>query len=202
MVDEAMGEGFVVAAHFAEQLPVYEKQELAMRMYFPDLISTIDLRREEERLNKLEFAAARPTRKAKPAAAPPPPELTPGEKAWEEAEDFYYKRDLVKAREAYGKVIDATTEKPLQGKAYYGLARIAMLNKDPESAEKLFAKSLELEPPAPEKSWVLYYLGRLSEASGEPDAALARFRAAVALEGGSPKAREAAAKALEQSGKK
>lgn len=197
MVDQAMKEGFVLTAHFAEQLPVYEKQEQSLRLYFPELITTINLAKEEQRLENFEFARERTERKAKPMTAPaPPPEPSAVEKALSEAEALYAARDLDKAREAFAALLTKTDDRPAQARAYYGLGRIAALRRDPESAEKLFQKTLELGAPAHEKAWTLVYLGKLSLAARmEPEAA-AYFQAALAVEGASAKAREAADEAL------
>ncbi len=202
-VDEAMGQGYVLTAHFAEQLPAYEKQEAAMRMYFPDLVKAINLRKEAARLEKLQFTATRTVRRAKPVAAPPPPpEAKPWEKQIETAEDIYASRKLDNAREAFGKVLTMTEDKSAHSRAYFGLARIAALKNDPELAEKLFQKTLDLGPPSQEKAWTLVYLGRLAWVANDREAAAGHYRAALAVEGASPKAREAAQKALQESGKK
>lgn len=197
MVDQAMKEGFVLTAHFAEQLPVYEKQEQALRLYFPELITTINLAKEEKRLENFEFARGQTERKAKPMAAPPPPpEPSAIEKSLSDAEALYAARDLDKAREAFSAILTKSDERPVQARAYYGLGRIATLRRDPESAEKLFQKALDLGAPAYEKAWTLVYLGKLSLAARmEPEAA-AHFQAALAVEGASAKAKEAADEAL------
>lgn len=195
MVDEAMGEGFVMTAHFAEQLPLYEKQEQAMRFYFPELIKAIDLRKEAVRLDKLEFARAKRVRKVRAAPAPPPP--LPAEKGLEDAEQLYQKRELEKARELFLKAADAGQERSVRARGYYGLGRIAALSRDPELALKMFEQALELEPPPAEKSWTLVYLGRLAEAMGDPDAAARRYREALTVEGASAQARQAAEKGLQ-----
>src|SRR5262249_42957733 len=44
-VDQALREGFVVTPAFYELLGTYEKQEQAMRLYFPTLVAGIDLRK-------------------------------------------------------------------------------------------------------------------------------------------------------------
>lgn len=198
MVDQAMGEGYVVTAHCYEQLTAYEKQEQAMRMYFPELISTIDFVKEERRLNKLEFASKRVERKARALPPPPAPELSPAENSLNEAEDLYTRRELEKATEVYTRVLKETQQNPLQARAYYGLARISALKRDPETAEKLFQKALELEPPPSEKAWTLVYLGRLSLAAGEVPQATQRFKDVLAMKEASPKAREAAQQSLAQ----
>ncbi|MDQ2713160.1 MAG: hypothetical protein M3Y24_13195, partial [Acidobacteriota bacterium] len=54
-VNEAMREGYVLTAAFADLLPAYEKQPDAFRIYYPDLVSAIDVNKEEKRLKKVEF---------------------------------------------------------------------------------------------------------------------------------------------------
>jgi tetratricopeptide (TPR) repeat protein len=192
-----MGEGFVLAAHFAEQLAAYEKQEQSMRFYFPELIAGIDLRKEAVRLEKLEFNRKPEDRLAKPVAAPPPPEPSAIEQALEIAEEHYRNRALDQATETFGRVLQMQAPKPLHAKAYYGLGRVSALRKDPDSAEKFFLKALESDPPVLERAWTLVYLGRLADASNQPDVAAQRYREALALEGASDGARQAAEKALQ-----
>jgi tetratricopeptide (TPR) repeat protein len=90
----------------------------------------------------------------------------------------------------------------LHAKAWYGLARIAMLHNDPETAEQAFRKSLELGPEPQDKAWVLYYLGRLAVAAGERDRGIQLIQEALRLPGASDKARKAASDALQQIPKK
>ncbi len=198
MVDEAMGQGFVLAAHFAEQLPAYEKQETAMRMYLPEMVEAINLRKEGSRLEKLEFSKAPPQRKAKPVAPAPPPPKPEWEKTFESAEDQYAAKDLDKARETFASVLKQTDDKQVHARAYFGLARIAARKNDPELADNLFRKTLDLGPPAQEKTWSMYYLGRLAWIAGEVAEAAGHYRAAIAVPGGSEKAKEAAANGLRE----
>lgn len=197
MVDLAWRQGFILAPHFAEQLPIYEKQPQAMRIYFADMVDAIDLEKEEARVRNLEFDQTPPVRRAKPA-----PVITveprPIEKSLADAEDLYRKRELDKARAAYLEVIRQTREKPLEAKAYYGLARIAALEKNPELSVTLFQKTLECSPEPYEKAWTLVYLGRLSDAAGEPAEAVKYYQAALAVEGATEAARKAAQDAIDK----
>jgi len=196
IVDQAMAEGFILTAHFFEQLPLYEKQEQAMRLYFPELITSIDMKREDKRLEKIQFASERKVK----VVAPPPlasaPVLAGVDKTLDDAEELYRKRDLDAARGAFLKALEETGEKPAQAKAYYGLARIAALKRDPELAEKLFTKTLELGPEAPVKAWSLVYLARLSEAAGEREPARKFYQEALNVNGASDAARKAAEQGL------
>ncbi len=94
-------------------------------------------------------------------------------------------------------MLQETEDKSLHARSYYGLARIAALQKDPELAEKLFQKTLESSPDAQVRAWVYVYLGRLADAAGERDRAVEHYRAALAIQGASEAARGAAEKGFQ-----
>jgi tetratricopeptide (TPR) repeat protein len=198
VVQQALKEGFVLTPYFAEALPAYEKQEVAMRLYFPDMVSAIDVKKESNRLEKVKFATTRPERKMSEGVSvvPPPAPLSPAAKSLETAEQLYADKKLDKASEAYRKVLEQTQDKPLHARTYYGLARIAALQRDPELAEKLFHKTLELTPDAQTRAWAEVYLGRLSDASGEREQAVQHYQAALAVKEASPGAKQAAEQGL------
>jgi tetratricopeptide (TPR) repeat protein len=199
MVDEALREGYILTPYFAEQLPLYEKQQQSMRIYFPDMVNAIDLRKEERRIQNVQFAAQAHVRKAKGIAAAPPPELSGARKTLEDAENLYDHRDLDKAKQAYTRLLQETEEAPLHASSYYGLARIAVLQRDPELAERLFQKAVESSPEPQVRAWSEVYLGRLSDAAGERAEAMKHYQEALAVEGGSAMARDAAQKGLQHS---
>ncbi len=192
LVQEALAEGYILTPYFAEQLPAYEKQEQAMRLYYPEMVKAIDLRKEDARLSPVEFLKEAPVRQVKVKPPEPPPAATGAAKTLEDAEKLYLARDLERARQAFMKSLQETDDKTLQARAYYGLARIAALNKDPELSERLFQKVLELSPDAEVKAWTYVYLGRLAEAAGERDQAMKFFESALAVEGAPEGARRAA----------
>ena len=202
MVDEAVREGFILTAAFAEALPAYEKDEQALRFYFPDLVKAIDLRRETERLDKVQFASEPRVRKARPAPAPPKPEVSGAQKTLDSAEQLYRGKEFDKAREAYLEVLKQSDEKPVHAQAWFGLARIAALQNDPETAVRLFQKALESSPDGHVAGWSHVYLGRLSDAAGDRDEATRHYRAALAVKDASEDARKAAQSGLSQAFRK
>ena len=202
LVDQALKEGFILTPFFAEQLLVYEKQEAAMRLYFPEMAKAIDLKKETRRLNGVEFASEKPVRKAKVVPAERKVELPPAYRLAEEAEQLYSARELDKARDLFLRLLNETDERSLHARAYYGLARIAALRKDPETAEKLFQKTLESSPDAQTRAWSLVYLGRLADLAGEREQAARHYRAALEVNGGSRRARQAAEQGLEEAFKR
>jgi len=195
---QAFSEGFILVPVFSENLALYEKQEQAMSQYYLDLIGQVDLAREDKRLEKVQFAKAAAVKIAKAPPTPSAPVLAGADRLLADAEDLYRQRDLAQARERYLKVLDQTDNKTQHAKAYYGLARIAALQKDPELSERLFQKTLELDPDAETKSWAYLYLGRLADAAGERDEAEKNYRAILAIDGAPASVREAAQKGLAQ----
>jgi tetratricopeptide (TPR) repeat protein len=200
-VQEALRQGHILAPFFAEQLAVYEKQEQAMLFYYPELVGAIDLKTEDARLSKVEFDKQAPVRTVPVAPPPPPPPLTGVAKTLDDAEQLYTARDLDKAKKLYLDVLQQTDNQTIHSAAYYGLARIAAIQKDPELAQRLFQKTLELQPDAQVKAWALVYLGRLSMAAGDREQAKGFFQNALKVEGASPAAQQAASQGVELSSK-
>jgi tetratricopeptide (TPR) repeat protein len=198
LVDQALREGFVLTPALADGLAVYEKQEESLRLYYLDLVGQIDLAREDKRLEKVQFSKDAAIKKAPPAPAPPAAVITGTAKTLADAEDLYAKRELKRARETYLQVLESGGETELHARAYYGLARIAALEKDPELAERLFQKTLELSPDKDTESWAHLYLGRLADAAGDRGQAEKNYRAVLAIEGAPASVKSAATKELAQ----
>jgi tetratricopeptide (TPR) repeat protein len=195
---EAAKEGYVLTPAFAEILAnVYEKQDVVLRLCFPDLVEHLDFRREEKRLENFQFATEATARTVH-VTGEKPVALTGVELTLDKAELSYKKRDLTHAKDLYLSVLTETTVKTQHAKAYYGLARIAILQRDPEVGDRLFRKVLELEPDAYTKSWSLLYLARLADSQGDREQAQEHYKAALAVEGAPDSVREAAQKGLKE----
>lgn len=201
IAEQALREGFVLTPFFVEQLPAYEKQEQALSLYLLDMVNALDLKKEEARLANVDFVKEAAERRAKLAEQPGPPAPAGTEKTLDDAETFYEKRELDRARTTYTKALTETDNKQLHAKAYYGLARVAILQRDPELGERLFLKALDLAPDPYTKGWVLVYLGRVAHGYGEEDKAAGRYREAMAVDGASIAAKKAAEKGLIESQK-
>jgi tetratricopeptide (TPR) repeat protein len=199
-VQAALRQGLILTPYFSEHLPLYEKQEQALMFYYPEMLGAIDLQIEYQRLSQVQFDKEAPVRRvhaAPPEEPPPAPAPTGAAKTLDDAEQAYAARDLDKAKSLYLAVLQQTDDKTMHASAYYGLARIATLSNDPETATQLFQKTLELNPEPQVKAWTLVYLGRLAVASGDGGQALQDFRNAVQVEGASPGAIEAACQAID-----
>ena len=198
MAEQALKEGFLLVPYFYEALAGYEKQEVAMRLYYPDLVDGIDLKKEDKRLLGVEFLSTRPTRTIKASRAEQPSEITGVFKTLEDAEDLYRAKKYAEAKPLFLRALRETPEKPLHAKAYYGLARIAALQRDPELAVKLFEKVLDLEPDDTIKSLSHVNLGHLWAVNNEQEKAMEQYQAALAVKGIPPAIRKAAEKAMNE----
>jgi tetratricopeptide (TPR) repeat protein len=194
--EQAMKEGFVLAPALAEQLAVYENQEAALRLYFPNLFAGLDFKREEQRLTNVEFVSSKTNRTVRPTQTVKPPELTGAAKTLAEGDQAYTDRDLDRAKLTYLRMLEQTTEQSWHAKAYYGLARVAVLQRDPETGDRLFRKVLELQPDSETKSWSLLYLARLADSQGNRDQAVENYKAALAIPDAPDSVRQAALKGV------
>jgi tetratricopeptide (TPR) repeat protein len=195
VVHQALREGYILTPHFAEALLGYEKQEEAFRLYFPEMIKQIDMKREERRLANVEFASERAVTVVRTS-----PRVDPLEKPKqmiEDAELLASQKKLQPARDLFQEVLRSTQDRPLRARSYYGLARIATLENDPDGAEKLFEQALESEPDPGTAAWSHVYLARLADVSGEPEKAREHYQAALAIDGGSAAARKTAEQGLQ-----
>ncbi len=194
-VDQAMREGFILTAAFAEQLALYEKQDTAMRLYYPDMVAAIDVSKEQKRLKKVEFVQTA----SRPLIATAQISIPEAERTLEAAEGLMENKDYDSAKKAFTKALGETDSKPLHGRAYYGLARVAVVQKQQAQAKGLFERALENEPGSGTAAWCHYYLGRLTlSLSGDTDRAKQEFEAVLKNEGSSARVREEAEKALQE----
>ncbi len=202
--DQALREGFILTPYFTEALAKYEAQEASMRLYYPEMIDAIDIKKEDKRLAAVDFLKDRPVKTvtvvAKTVVATEEKvELTGVFKTLEEAETLYRAAKLEPSRDLFLRALQETADQPLHAKAYYGLGRVAARQANLELAEKMFTKVLELSPDPQTKAWTHVYLGNLAERAQEPQQATAQFEAALAVPGATAAARQAAQQALNKS---
>jgi tetratricopeptide (TPR) repeat protein len=198
-VQKSLLQGYILTPFFSEQLPLYESQETDMATYYKPMIQSIDVMKEEARLSKVNFDSTSAPGHSVRAAAPPPPPLTGAAKTLKDADYAYDAHDLETAKKLYLEVLQQPPVEDAHAQAYYGLAHIAALQKDPETSQRLFLKTLELNPPQPQtKAYTLIYLGKLAAASGEPEQAVKYLQDALKVEGAPEKVREEARKTLAQ----
>jgi tetratricopeptide (TPR) repeat protein len=192
-IEQAMRQGYVLTAFFSEQLPVFEKQEQGIRFYAEEMINAIDLKTETSRISAVKFDSGQLVRKAQQVAVAGP-ELSASAKTLEQAEELYSRKTYDSSRDLFLKSLEQKGSGEEHAQAWYGLARIAALQSQPDAAVKLFEKALAGSPDAFTKAWSYVYLARLARAGGDPDRAAKYYQEALAVKGGSDKALESARK--------
>lgn len=193
-INQAMKEGYILTAVLADELPDYEKQQDAFRLYYPELISKIDVRKEEKRLKNVQFAQ---TVAPRVLAPPTKMQVDPVEESLQSADGLLEQKDLDGARRAYSKILGQTTEPGKQGRAYYGLGLINLQQKHWDEALNLFQKTVSANPNPSLTAWSHYYLGQLAMKAGDHDKAATEFKQTLAVEGASSRAKEAAEHAMQ-----
>ncbi len=195
-VNAAMSQGFILTAAFADQLVRYEHQQDAMQLYYPVMLAAIDVKRERKRIESIQFAKSMPV---KVIAPPAKLQLDPVEESLQNAEGIYEQGNYASAGRIFKQVLEQTTDKVMQGRAYYGLARIAVHENQRGQAIDYFQRTAEANPSPTLTAWSHVYLGRLAQAAGKPEKAIDEFKIALAIDGASALAKEAAEKSMEKS---
>lgn len=196
-VDAALKEGYILAPYFYESLADYEKQELAMSLYYTGMVQAIDLYKEDTRLTAVQFNRPETAPSVTPAA-PARPAAPPAFETLKSAETLLKDKELEKAEKLFQQAIQQAVTKSDQAAGYYGLARIALAQDNPDDAETLLEHTLELEPEPAIHAWALVYVGKLKLEVGEREKAAACFQDALKVEGATDLARSEAQKGLQQ----
>jgi tetratricopeptide (TPR) repeat protein len=200
-VQQALHEGYILAPYFNEALVRFEKDEQSMALYYTPMVQAIDLLKEDARLLPVQFANTAP---AAPAVTvtETKSDVPPVFETLKRAEELLKNQDYEKAEELFQEASNSNVSKHVQAAGYYGLARIALAQGEPEDAETLFEHTLESQPDGQVKSWVLVYLGKLRLEVMDKEHAAKYFQEAIHVEGASDAAVKEAWQGLDKSLKK
>ncbi|HKN24883.1 MAG TPA: hypothetical protein VJX72_08560 [Candidatus Acidoferrum sp.] len=200
-------DGYVLVRPIFMGLTEYEKAEPTFRAYFPDLVRAIDIKTEQARAAKIQFAPAQDTtqnkdlggevlaqNRSRVTTLPNDPEaiaaLTEGEKKLSEKNP--------RAAEAAFKNVLA--KYPNQPRAWYGLGMVAVLDHDAERAKEVFGRLTSGQYAASQDplvmAWSHIYLARIFEDEGQLEEAKSEYQAVLAVQGAPTQAQQAAQKGL------
>ncbi len=181
-VNQALREGYVLTPYFYAKLADFEKSGEDINRYYPELIRGVDLKREAARLQETKFVEApvRPVR-----SAPAPPKVSEIDKMLERGEFLMSQDMLDEARESFLGAIEKAGGSHAQ--ASYGLARVAILEADPDLAREHFARTAELAEDPHLKAMSYVYLGRIADIIGNREEAIKNYQ--LALGSGDPSER-------------
>ena len=201
-------DGYVLARPLFAALGNFERSEPAMRLYFPEMVRSIDVNAELKRVQSVAFAQGiapsqeRNTtaeevarrKKAAPANIPNDPEaiaaLTEGERRIAE-------KNPRAAESSFQRVL---AKYPDQTRARYGMGLVALMDHDGPRAKEMFGGLTSGERAAKDDpmvlAWSHVYLARIYDDEGQKEQAKTEYQEALAVPGGPDQARQAAQKGL------
>ena len=199
--------GLVFVRPLVTALTKFEQSEPGIRLYFPELVRSIDTATEQKRVAALRFAE--PVRAAESEATETEavarrrtaPTTIPNDKeviaALTEGERRIAEKNPRAAEASFQRVL---VKYPDQPRALYGLGLVALLDHDGVRAKEVFGRltnsdGVVLKDPMV-LAWSHVYLAQVLDREGEHDRAKAEYQAALAVEGGPEQARLAANKGL------
>ncbi|HUI73615.1 MAG TPA: tetratricopeptide repeat protein [Candidatus Acidoferrum sp.] len=199
--------GYVLVRPLFNSLTKFEESAPSIRLFFPDLVRSIDEGAEEKRVAQIQFApapAANPGATASESVArrkfQAPPTLPNDEDAiaaLTEGERRIAEKNPQAAELSFKKVL---AKYPDQPRAWYGLGLVALLEHDGSKAKEVFGRLTTGDHAATQDplvlTWSHVYLARIYGDEGNMDKAKAEFQAALEVTGGPERAREAAQKGL------
>src|ERR1700722_7906604 len=207
-IDTDDTDGYVLVRPLFKALAGFEGAEPSMKLYFPDMVRSMDANSEIKRAKALTFAsgdsapkhgdtsAEQVARQRKPHPTTIPndsdaiADLTEGERRIAEknprAAEASFQRVLAKY--------------PDQPRALYGIGLVALLDRDAIRAKEVFGRLTTGEHAATQDpmvlTWSHIYLARIYDDEGLSEQAKTEYQAALAVNGGPEQAKQAAQKGL------
>ncbi|MBS1850803.1 MAG: tetratricopeptide repeat protein [Acidobacteria bacterium] len=186
-VQESVEQGFVLTPYFYQQLEQFEKGPIGLRNAFPDMLSGIDVGKEQKAILQVHFAS-----KADPELL----HLTrPNEgKLLRTAEQKLAAGDPAAAQALAQQALDEKSED--SGRALFILAQVAAMKKDMAGAQTYFERALQTAHEPKVVAWSHIYLGRIYDLQEEREQALNHYRAAMSAGAVLPEIKAAAEQGL------
>ena len=206
-LDSDDADGYVLVRPIFAALANFERSEPSMRLYFPEMIRSIDVAVETKRLETLKFAPAESVRRDQTSAEEVgrrkklQPSTVPNDSdaiaALTEGERRIAEKNPRAAEASFQRVL---AKYPDQPRAWYGIGLVALLDHDAARAKEVFARLTEGEHAATNDpmvlAWSHVYLARIYDDEGQSELAKTQYQNALAVNGGPEQARRAAQKAL------
>ena len=151
-MDASLQQGFILTRYFYDALIKFEKDPAGLRNAYADLISNIDLGKEEKLAAQIQFASQAD------------PELLHLSRPIEgkllvTAEQRLSAGDANNAQKLAQEALDEKSEDP--GRALFILAQVATMNRDMQGARNYFQRALEVAREPKVVAWSHIYLGRI-----------------------------------------
>jgi hypothetical protein len=188
-VEKSMEQGFILTRYFYDYLAQFEKNPEGIRNAFLEMLSNVDLKKEQKRAADTHFATV---------AAP---EVLHFARPKDQhllilAEKKLAAGDLKTSKDLAEQALHGGHEDP--GRALFVLAQIATANKDMQGATGYFEQALKVAQEPKVIAWSHIYLGRIFDLQEQRDSALDQYHAALTAGGTLPEVKAAAERGLKQ----
>jgi len=207
-MDTDDSDGYVLVRPLYAALGSFERSEPSMKLFFPDMVRSIDANGEARRIQNVKFA---------PADAAPKQEKTANEEvarrrklapttipndaeaiaALTEGERRIAEKNPRAAESSFQKVL---VKYPEQARAWYGIGLVALMDHDGPRAKQVFGRLTSGEHAANDDpmvlAWSHIYLARIYDDEGQMEQAKTQYQEALAVTGSPEQARQAAQKGL------
>jgi tetratricopeptide (TPR) repeat protein len=200
--------GYVLARPLFGALGNFERSEPSMRLFFPEMVRSVDVNAEGKRVQAIKFAPASGARKADQTASEEvarrrklAPSIIPNDPdaiaALTEGERRIAEKNPRAAESSFQKVL---AKYPDQTRAWYGIGLVALMDHDGVRAKEVFGRLTSGEHTAADDpmvlAWSHIYLARIYDDEGQTEQARAQYQEALAVTGSPDQARQAAQKGL------
>lgn len=193
-VEDSMRQGFVLTRYFYDRLLDFEKSDVGFRNYVPQMLSQIDVRREQHRASQIQFAED---------ASPELLQLTRPKqgKLLETAQERLTAGDPAAAEKLAKQALAEKSEDP--GRALFILAQVS-LRGNMDGARDYFEQALKATTEPKVVAWSHIYLGRILDLRDNAEngplraQAVAHYKAAVDASESLPDAKAAAERGLDK----
>jgi len=201
-------DGYVLVRPLFAALGNFERSEPSMRLFFPEMVRSIDVNAEAKRLQTIKFEAATAAAKQDETASESlarrrrlPPSTIPNDPeaiaALTEGERRIAEKNPRAAESSFQKVL---AKYPDQTRAWYGIGLVALMDHDGVKAKEVFGRLTSGEHTAADDpmvlAWSHIYLARIYDDEGQVEQAKVQYQEALAVNGSPDQARQAAQKGL------
>jgi tetratricopeptide (TPR) repeat protein len=202
-VDLDMRQGWVLVEYFYNQLGAMAKDGVSLKDNIGPMVYGMDVDREQHRASQIAFL---PEGSGGDMGFRDPVKRTPRPlTGLDLAEMKLMKGDV----DGAGEIADAALKAdPTNPQAHFLLGRIALMQEDPEEAQKHLSDTVNLSHDPRTIAWAHIYLGRMYDIARDPndpevvlpqrDKAVAEYRAALSNRDSQPDTKAAAEKGIKQ----
>jgi hypothetical protein len=191
-IEASAAQGFVLTRYFYDKLVQFEKSPVGFRNAFANMLAGIDARKEARQLELTHFQFATTAAPDVMTLAQPPEQKLLGG-----AEQRLAMHDADGAQRLAQQALTGKSGDP--GRAYFILARAAIMSKDMKGAQGYFLQTVAASHEPKVLAWSQIYLGRIFDLEQDRATAMEHYRAAELAAGADlPDAKAAAENGIEK----